>query len=769
MTDVDIEPTPDTTDFTADELVAMDPTAATASTKHVVCSICDIGCQLRATVGPDGRLHRILPHEDPFQAGNICFKGTSAPQIHNHPDRLRTALKRVGERGEDRWEEISHEQAIAEIAERLRVIIDRDGPEAWAVSTSGWNTQTGYGMDRRLMNLVGSPNWISGVSLCAGNTAAVNRLTYGWYPFPDLAATKCIVLFGHNPRKHSWTPVYNGINFAKLCGAKVIVLDPRVSEQAEGADLHLQLRAGTDAAMMLGWLKVIFDEDLYDHEFVRDWCVGFDELRARVDEYPLERVEAITGVDRELIAEAARMYATAESACIPWTPVTDQQISSTSGIRLQSILRAVTGNLDVPGGDVFNAPHPGWIPEAELQLNDAISPEQRAKQFGYHTHPVYTYRTAEMLGDALERVWGVRWMDQVMGCHMANPSELFRAMATGDPYPVKAFFSLGNNTLMSYPNQHQIERALRNQDLIVVQDLFMTPTAMLADYVLPGDVFSERNHIADSWGWGNRLNLSQQVAAPTGDIRSTFAFWHDLAHALGHGEHFPWATLDDVLDHRLSPSGRTFAEFAAAGVTDSPPPAFRKYEQTGFATPSGKVELASSVLAELGFDPLPYHREAPAPTPDFPYTLITGGREDPFFQTGQRNIPVLRRRQPWPDIYMHPTDAGREGLVDAQWIRLETAHGHIDARLSVRDTIREGHVRVPHGWWYPELRGQAKLAGSFISSDAVLFGDTDDLLDREQGTPHFRGVPARIIGIERPELLVSHDAFARTNARTTDR
>jgi anaerobic selenocysteine-containing dehydrogenase len=738
-------------DFTDDELASIDPVdPAGAKAKHVVCSICDIGCQLRATTDSEGRLAKILQHEDPFQAANICYKGTAAPQIHNHPDRLRRALKRVGARGEDRWEEISHDQAIGEIAERLRVIIDRDGPEAWAVSTSGWNTQTAYGMDRRLMNLVGSPNWTSGVSLCAGNTAAVNRLTYGWMPLPDIAATKCIVLFGHNPRKHSWTPIYNGINFAKMCGAKVIVLDPRVSEQAETADLHLQLRAGTDAAMALGWLKVIIDEELYDKDFVRDWCIGFDELRARVDEYPLERVEAITGVDRELIAQAARMYATAESACIPWTPITDQQISSTSGIRLHSILRAITGNLDAPGGDILNAPVPGWITEAELQLHDAISPEQRAKQFGYATHPVYTYRTAEMLTGPMEQVWGMKWMDQVMGCHMANPSELFRAMATGDPYPVKAFFSLGNNTLLSYPNQHQILAALQNQELIVVQDIFMTPTAMLADYVLPGDVFTERNHIADSWGWTGDLALNQQVVQPDGDIRSTFAFWRDLAHEMGHGEHFPWTTVEDLLDHRLSPSGRTFAEFAATTLREKQPTAYRKYEQIGFATPSGKVELSSSILAELGFDPLPYHREGPATTEEYPYSVFSGVREDPFFQTGQRNIGVLRRRSPSPKIFIHPDNATSDGLVDGQWVRLKTAHGHVDAKLAIMDNMRTGHLRVPHGWWYPELRGTADLAGAFISSDAVLCGDNDDLLDREQGIPHFKGYPGRLTPIDPP-------------------
>lgn len=723
---------------------------ASGGPTYSVCSICDIGCQLRAET-EDGRLARILPNDNPFLAANICFKGTAAPQIHNHPDRLRTPLKRVGERGDDRWEEISHDRAIAEIAERLGDTIDRHGPESWAVSTSGWNTQTAHGLDRRLMNLVGSPNWISGVAMCAGNTAAVNRLTYGWFPFPDLLSTRCIVLFGHNPRKHSWTPIYNFVNFAREMGAKVIVLDPRVSEQAEVADLHLRLRAGTDAAMCLGWLKVILDEDLFDGEFVEDWCIGFDELRARVDEYPLERVEAITGVERELIAEAARMYATAEGAVIPWTPVTDQQICSTSAIRLHSILRTVTGNLDVVGGEQLHAPNPGWVPDGELQLHDEIAPEQRAKQLGYDTYPAYTYRTAEMLTEPMERVWGVRWMDQVMGCHMANPSEVFRAMDTGDPYAVKAFFVIGNNALMSYPNQHQVHRAIRNQDLVVVQDIFMTPTAMLADYVLPGDVFSERNHVSDTWGWTDRLTLSQQAVDPGGEVRSTFAFWRDLAHAMGHGERFPWPTLEDLLDHRLAPSGRTFAEFAATTPMDAPPARHRKYLSTGFATPSGKVELASSILEGLGFDPLPYHREGPAVDADYPYRVFTGVREDPFFQTGQRNIGVLRRRSPTPRIFVHPDDAARDGLVDGSWVRLETPTGSVDAELAVMESMLPGHLRVPHGWWYPELRGQGvELAGAFVSSDAVLCDDGDGDLDLEQGTPHFKGFPGRLSPIDPP-------------------
>ena len=723
-----------------------------AEAKYSICSICDIGCQLR-TETKDGQVSRVIAHDNPMLANNICFKGVAAPSIHNHPDRLRKPLKRVGERGEDKWEEISYEQAMDEIAERLKQIVEQYGPESFAVSTSGWNTQVTYGSDRRFMNLLGSPNWTSGVSLCAGNTAAVNKLTYGWFPMGDFGNTNCIVLFGHNPKKHSWTPIYNQIEAARARGAKVIVLDPRVSEQAEVADLHLRLRAGTDAAMCLGWLKVIFDEELYDKDFVRDWCVGFDELKARVDEYPLDRVEEITGVDRELIAQAARTYANADGAIIPWTPITDMQISSTSAIRLHSILRAVTGNLDVVGGETLGGFHQGYIPESELALHDELSAEQKAKQLGYDDHPVYTYRVAEMLKEPTEKVWGYPYADLVMGCHMANPSNLFRAMATEQPYPVKAFFVLGNNALMSYPNQHQILKGMMNQELIVAHEIFMTPTAMLADYVMPGDVFSERNHLADSWSWTARLSLSQKSVEPGAEISSSYQFWKDLAKRFDFGNRFPWETIEDVIDHRLSRSGRTFADFEQTGFMEAQTPEFRKYRKTGFATPSGKVELSSSILQDLGFDPLPYHREGPALTEEYPYAVFSGVREDPFFQTGQRNIPELRKRCPLPSIFIHPTDAEKEGLESGDWVELQTAYGKVTAELAVQGSMKEGHLRVPHGWWYPELRGKVELGGAFLSSDAVLCSDDDEFLDHEQGIPHFKGYPGRLVKVAKPAEL----------------
>ena len=716
---------------------------------YTVCTICDIGCQLRAEA-EDGKLKRIIAHDNPHLASNVCYKGIAAPQIHNHKDRLTKPLKRIGERGEDKWQEISYEQAMDEIAGRLQKVVDEYGPEALAVSTSGWNTQTTHSMDRRFMNALGTPNYISGVSLCAGNTAAVNKLTYGWFVGADIPNSQCVVLFGHNPRKHSWTPIYNAINLARKNGAKVIVLDPRISDQAEHADLHLRLRSGTDAAMCLGWLNVIINEKLYDEDFVRDWTVGFEALCERVAEYPLERVATITGVSAELIAEAARAYATAESACIPWTPITDMQISSTSAIRLHSVLRALTGNLDVRGGELMGGFNPNYLPESKLGYHELLSGEQRAKQLGSDLHPAYTYRAQDMLGDATEKVWGYPYADIVMGCYMANPSATFRAMVSGDPYPIKAFITLGNNTLMSYPNQHQIYKGLMNQDLIVAHEIFMTPTAMLADYVLPGDVFSERNHIADSWSWRTGLTLSQKTVEPPENCTGTFQFWHDLAHRMGFGNYFPWDSVEEVLDYRLEPSGMTFEEFQAKNYMYAEPPKYKKYEDIGFATPSGKVELKSSVLEDLGFDPLPYYREGPSVSEAYPYYVFTGVREDAFFQTGQRQIEALRKRMPTPKIFMHPTDADRQVITDGDWVRLETETGHVTAKVSVQDSMKEGHIRVPHGWWYPELRGSADLAGAFISSDAVLCPDDPEHLDYEQGIPHFKGFPGRIVKLDAP-------------------
>lgn len=717
------------------------------NTKRALCSGCDIYCQVVTEVPESGGVGdvKVRPMDPRPMRANICMKGMHAPSGLSHPDRVLYPLKRIGERGAGEWERITWDQALEEIAEKLRIVVSRYGPEAFAVSTSQWNTQTDNGAARRFMNLLGSPNWISGVALCSGNTAAINRMVYGWYPYPDYPNTKCIVLFGHNPKRHSWTPIYNAIRRAQERGAKLIVLDPRRSENAEVADLWLPLKPGTDAAMCLGWLKVIIDEGLYDKDFVERWTVGFDALRRRVEEFPLERVAKITGVDADLIARAARMYAGIHPAVIPWTPITDQQRNSTSAIRLMSTLRAICGNLDVKGGEVFHGFHPDIVHESELEIHDALKDAQRAKQLGADTHPAFTYRGTAALREPAKRVWGYEWPNIVSGNFMANPSAVFRAMADGAPYPVKAFFTIGNNTLMSYANMQLIERGIKNQDLVVSIEHFKTPTAQLADYILPGDSWLERNCLSDSFGWTAIYRPSQKTVEPPGECRTVYDFWRSLAIRMGLEEHFPWKTNEEVLDYRVARLGMSFSKFAEMHPFHMPNLTYRKYEETGFATPSGKVELESSVLKDLGFDPLPYWREGPGSNEDWPLTLFMGVREDEYFQTGHRHIPSLRSRNPTPKMYIHAFDAASASLSEGDWANVFTPQGHVLLQVEIRDDMPKGVIRVPHGWWLPERpEGDGTLSGAWLHADAQICPDDEENLDREQGIPHLKGLPCRV-------------------------
>lgn len=717
---------------------------AAVEEKSVICASCDIACMVVARV-KDGRVSRVRAVRKPGQSKNICVKGIYAPKSFNHAERVLFPLKRVGERGSGKWERVSWDEAMNDIGHRLSKIVDQYGPEALVVSTSAWNTSVDNGSGRRFMNLLGAPNWISGVAVCAGNTAAINRMVYGWLPQPDYSATKCIVLFGHNPKRHSWTPVYNKIRSAQARGAKLIVLDPRRSENAELADLWLPLRAGTDAAMMLGWLHVIINEHLYDAEFVEKWTVGFEELRKRVDEYPVERVAEITGVSAELIRQAARMYATTKPAIIPWTPITDQQISSTSAIRLQCTLRALTGNVDVKGGETLQGLNPFVIPETELELHEILPESQKAKQLGSDKHPAFTYRGMAPLKDATERVWGRPYMNQLTGCYMANPATTFRAMANGDPYPVKAFISLGNNTLLGYSNMRLIYQAIMNQDLVVVHEHMKTPTAQLADYILPGDSWLERPVLFDAFGWSSVIAASEKASEPPGECRSVYDFWRELAIRMGFGEHFPWKTLEELYDYRLNATGMSFSEFCEKQKVSAPKPQYKKYETVGFATPSGKVELSSSVLEGLGFDPLPYYREAPLPNSDFPLALIMGVREDGFFQTNHRHVPELRRLHPEPKLFVNPETARDYGLEEGQWARVETSGGQMHSIVELRPDMPVNLIRVPHGWWKPETaQGKDSLSSAWLYSDAMITNDDDDYRDREQGIPHLKGIPCNV-------------------------
>jgi anaerobic selenocysteine-containing dehydrogenase len=497
--------------------------------------------------------------------------------------------------------------------------------------------------------------------------------------------------------------------------------------------------------LCFGLIKVILDERLFDESFVSRWTVGYDAFRARVDQIDLAEVSSVTGVDADLIARAARLYASSTPAVIPWTPITDQQRTSTSAIRLMCTLRAICGNLDVRGGELLHGFHPDIVSESELEMHEALSDQQRAKQLGRDTHPAFTYRGTDPLRGPTHRVWGYEWANIVSGSYMANPTAVFKAMVSGAPYPVKALFSLGNNTLLSFPNMQLTQQAILAQDLVVAFEHVRTPTAQLADYVLPGDSWLERNALSDSFGWTAIYRTSQKVVEPPGECRGVYDFWRDLAHRVGLGEHFPWRDHDELLNHRVHRLAPSFSAFAADHAYHAHKHQYRKYEATGFATPSGKVELSSSVLEGLGFDPLPYWRNAPPADKAWPLTMFTGVREDEYFQTGHRHIPALRERQPVPLMFISPQDAAILSITDGAAVRVVTPQGRVRLVASIQASMQQGCIRVPHGWWMPERpEGDGTLSGAWDCADAQICPDDDGHMDREQGVPHLKGIACRV-------------------------
>lgn len=775
-------------------------------TKRVVCSMCDLSCTLEAHI-KDGQLERLAGFKDhPINPNVFCNKAARAKEWFYNGRRLLHPLKRKGDRGSGQWERISWDQAMDEIAERLQKIVLEHGPESFACSSSEYNCQVGSGAARRFMNLLGSPNYISGVSLCFGNTAAVNSMTYGAYPFSDFEQTRCIVYFGHNPKPNVWAGEYQRLKAALRRGAKFIVMDPRRSHCAKLADIHLPLRPGTDAAMALGWLHVIIDEGLYDKEFVAKWCEGFGDLKKRVGEYPLDRIEKITGVRAGLIREAARMYAATKPAIIPWTVITDQQRNSTSALRCQSILRALTGNLNVPGGDVLLPLNPAIISESEIELHEALPLEKQDLQLGADDYPLMTYKGQRALNEHRQRVWGRPCMNLLKGQYMAHPPAVFKAMREGVPYPVKAFFAIANNTLMCYTNQRGIYEALNKLDLLVANDIFMTPTAELADYVLPGDAFLERPVLINAQEWINSYFIAPKAIEPPGECKDVYHFWRELAVRMGMEESFPWKTLEELYDYRVQGTGLTWEQISSNFFSWPSPPAklaptmargmkvlarlgllskaesmalarirrrralweaferrnmpgpqrlFRDdvmlvpypHEKLGFATPSGKVELSSTMMEDLGLDPLPYWADIGLPgeaddraMDDYPLQLCVGLREEEYFHSAGRHVEKMRKSRPEPLAILHSGVAAGLGIEDGDWVYVETSWGKVEMKASLSDETHPDLVIVPHGWWKPETgNDNGEFYGIWKYSDGVLLDDDPAHFDPEQGLPDLRG------------------------------
>jgi anaerobic selenocysteine-containing dehydrogenase len=406
------------------------------------------------------------------------------------------------------WERISWDEALDTTAEKLQEIKDKYGAKGLAVYTGSLGTENielaAYA--QRFRGVYGTPNLLSVEGNCFRSRIMARQMTFGGYPIEEPWNSKCILVYGQNMDQSRITlgsKIYKAMDEGTL--EHVVVIDPKRIPMADRG-IHLQLRPGTDTALSLGFLNVIIGEGLHDNEFVDDYCMGFDRLKEHVKPYTPETVEEITWVPADDIRKVARIFAESKPAAIvPGTCSIDQHINGFQGNRIHSIMQAVTGNVDVPGG---------WVRIPFIRLGD-MRVTEISDPIGTREHPLF------------RRFWG-----------------------RTSPY--------GGNPAVTLPDSERIKEAMKVLDFMVVSELFMTETAELADIVLPACSFLEKSGVGYVYGVTNCIPyamLRKQVIKPIGESRPDWKIWTDLATRMGFGEFFPWKTEEEIVDFFLGPSG----------------------------------------------------------------------------------------------------------------------------------------------------------------------------------------------------------------------
>lgn len=689
-----------------------------------VCRACHGGCGALLYV-ENGQLIKIKGDpESPMSKGSMCIKGLKTPDVVNHPDRLKTPLKRKGKRGSGEWEKISWDEALDEITTRLDSIRKESGSESIAL---GQGTGRHHYMHVvRFANALGTPNWYEpGLAQCFIPRITVSYLTYGGFIVGDYygdVQPKCIMFWGHNPLVSSPDGEL-GIAARKALsnGTYGIAIDPRRSETAKKCAMWLPVRPGTDDALALAMINVIINDELYDKSFVRDWTVGFEELKSHVAPYTPEWAEKITWVPKIQIVKAARIYATSKPAILEWGLAIEQNINTLQTVRAIAILRALTGNIDIPGGDILGMN----ILKSYPTLKEKLPSELSKKRFGAETY--------KLLGG---------WRAFKPSAHIPT---LFKAMRTGDPYRVRAFLIFGNNPLTSVANSREVYDSLQKLDLLVATDLFMTPTAAIADYVLPAAYWPEVEQIIGYPLVVENMVMAQKSVVNIGQCRQDEWIIDELSSRLDLPGHE--MTFKDIMNYQLSPLQTTYNELKQKGFI-FPPHDYRKYEKGGFKTPSRKIELYSKALKKMGYDPLPFYKEppeSPLQSPqllgEFPYVLTTGSRRIEFFHSEHRQVESLRKRRPNPQVEIHTETAKKHGIQNGDWVKVSSPRGSIRMQALVSEDIHPQVINVELGWWFPEKKGPD--FGVWESNANILTNNAPPY-DPAFGTYQLRGLLCRI-------------------------
>jgi anaerobic selenocysteine-containing dehydrogenase len=668
--------------------------------KYSYCDMCNHApkCGIKAFV-QDGKIVRAESRTD-WQSDPLCAKGLSALQELYDPNRLLKPKKRTNPKGEtSQWEDISWDEAYAEIAEKLNDIKARYG--ATAVMFYCGDPKEPRGPMTRLATLFGSASYGAESSVCATASWVTANLVFGMMSMgvdPNAEATKAALIWSLNP---AWSQPYRFGQFmkAKANGCKFVVVDPRITPLVTGAaDIHLRPRPGSDGALAAGFINQLIEQDLIDHDFIANWTVGFEELKAYVAEYTPEKVEQITWVPADKLIAAAKLIGENSPSTL---------VSSSKGAchhtnvghfqRAVFMIPALLGQLDVKGGFTLG----GGLPldytasTAKFNLEEKyVEDGLPALRLDKDDFPVF----AKYL-------------------KMLQTVKLPEYVAEGK---LRAAILLGTNAMM-WPDTPKYQKAIQDMEFTVAIDYYERNwTHDYVDMLLPAAMCYER--MAALAVFGRTIRLREPVVAPAGESREDWQIILEIGTALGFGAECFNGSVEAALEEVLASSGLevTMADLRAKpeGVTIEGAPEERKYEsgklrkdgQPGFNTPSGKVEFVSQVLQGLGMEGLPIFEEpvhSPVSRPDeaadYPLILNTGSRLPYYTHSKLRDLPWLNQFMPEPVIRLNPVDAGARDLNEGDAVRVFNWQGEVKMKVEITNLVLPGVVDVFHGWHQADI------------------------------------------------------------------
>jgi len=649
--------------------------------KYTTCRLCSACCPVEVSLKNNKIVSvKRKTSASPMEEDYFCPKLRASSEIVYSPKRLKTPLIKKKMNGKTVWNEASWEQVLDIIATKLNFFKQKYGAESvsWLRGQApDWGATWQYAI--RFMNTFGSPNIIGNGSVCYWAREMAHIFTYGAMTSPDYKNSKCIIIWGGNNRNTN-LPSYNRILYAKEQGAKLIVIDPVRTKLASLADIWLQIKPGCDGLLAMSMIHVIISENLYDLGFVREWTVGFDELKETTKKYVPEKIAGKIWLDAEKIREAARLYANTKPACFGEGNGVEMHLNTSQNMRAICILRTLTGNIDKKGGDRI----PQTIPVKDIRLNERLRNDIKPVGFEY-----------PLLNNYPKGPGGTQSL----------PS-LVDAILDEKPYPIKAIIIQGANPAVTMAKSKRFLQALKKLEFIVVIDLFMTRTAKLADIILPTTTSFEKTQLNNSSMKGNRIMLQNKVIEWVGNSWPDWKITFELAKNMGYKNEFPWKTVEEAIDYQLESAGITVEMLHRnpKGIVFEET-RYEKYKKNGFDTRSGKVEIYSEIFKEHGYPPIPDFGEGEEKhisfydkRDDFSLIGISGARSINFVHSQFRNIPYLLERESEPFVDIHPEDAKTRGILDGDIVRIETPNGQIKMKAKVSYVVHLGLVRIAWGW-----------------------------------------------------------------------